>query len=762
MTRAYLAFFEWNTDTDIDALTSLDRNWSDAAADKGVGVVLVRAPEPFGLLPIAFAHMWATYYDDPPLLFSLKTMIRNRQLARIRRVLESVLGPELAARAIITGDLNINGVWEGGRDHRLTWTLLELIGDTPGRLRAKQIGDLAQFVAALPAATQALLSQDGALKPLLWELANASAFATVLPLPPWDASDPPNEAILQLISRVLLSRGNAEMSGEWAPATTLEERTAAFFQVGAALAQSVDVGALRAQACEWERSILGPPIGEIADDGWATLYKDVAHPADLGRTEVGIKHDFSESGERLDYILVPKPGRTRWCVQHMTRAYNLLDGSAGFSTDWGPIGVSKLSDHLGVNAYLAMDGPCAQPRRAHVVAAPTEVSAAYRFSIGPGGALYWFRLDLSPEPGVPTSAVWLDAGAAKWALFRSDNMSIPVRLDKSGREGARFVLRPGTYFLRTAAPLDFKAKYDGSLLVRKPNGTTQDDAIPLHPNVKYPRALPANLPLGPRDESWFELSTEPPDSGEPQQILVHLAPLAPDSSLAVDFEWVLVDKDATPLSYSSAQSPSGVHTLALEYDAAMHRDPDDGKARIFLVLRRIRLSATGFRVLWTTNLRVLGGIENRRLSLQCVEETGSEMGWDEIRLRVQSVGKVRALLTNGPGGWAPVGSFDEDPSWERGIDVSAVKAGGSIVFRFVDKLVLSLHETNVDDEDLWTDATADTWFPEIVIDAAAILREGELRRVYEANFILDPEDEDAGKYILRGVVAVRSWDLDPP
>lgn len=765
LTQAYVGFFEWNTDTNVDAIESLHKILSDAAADKGVGVVLVRAPEPFGLLPIAFAHMWASYADDTPWGFSLKTMIRNRQLGRIRRVLESVVGPELATRAIILGDLNVVGNWRGDKTHRLTWTLLEMIGDTPGQLRAGQIGDLAQFVAALPAKTQALLSGDSALKPVLWDVANAAAFAVapVLLTPPLGVPlTPSQEKQQQEYELWWSSKVSAAMSRDWAPNTTEQERVATFYKFGPAIKSATDVMALRQQCCEWERNILGPPIGEIADDGWATLYRGVAEREDLGMTDVSVKSDLTESGERLDYILVPKPGATRWSVQHMTRAYNLLDGSAGFSTDWGPIGVSRLSDHLGVNAYLAIDGPCAQPGRAHVVAKLTEERVEYKFSIGPGGTLYWFRLDMSEESGIPTIALWLDAEPATWALFRSDNMSTPVRFDKMGREGARFVLRSGTYFLRTAAPFDLDTPYYGSLYVRKSTGTTQADALPLNPNTRYRRSLPANIPQGPRDESWFEISTEPPDSGEPQLIQVHLVPLAPSSPLAVDFIWDLVDKDAASLSYTSSQSTDGVHTLALEFDAARHRDPADGKARIFFVVRRTELAAAGFRVLWTTNLRVLGGIRNRELSLQCVQETGSEMGWDEIRLQVQSVGKNVTVLTNGADGWAPVGSFDEDPSWPRGIDVSAVKAGGAPVFRFVDKLVLSLHETNVDDEDLWTDSTADTWFPGVVIDAATILRDDELRHNYEAEFILDREDEDEGKYVLRGVVAVRSWDLDPP
>lgn len=678
-----VAFIEFGHGLDFaPALASLlgGPTWSDALADKGVAVVILDTP--FGPLPVAFSHLWASYGNDSVCETLTKFDMRQHQLARAVDLLRLVVQDESLPSSVFLGDLNVIGNHHVGPIHPLPYGTLQLVamcGTTPGRIQRREIRTIAEFEAGLPRATAALLPTHPGLLKLLAEVALRVCTGSLL------------EANLRI--------GCICYPVDW------------------------DTRKLLDSGAEWERNIHSGKIGAQFDDGWSRLYGGIADPGDLGTT-TDVSATDSSHGERLDYILVPKDDgggdhAPRWTVHHMTRAYNLFRGDSGVTTDWGTIGSTALSDHIGVNAYLAPHSAHCSPNRAQVVQALPFASG---YVVADPEAFFWLRVDLE-------GTVRINPRSGRATLYHSSQMSIPVRMRASENpEVAEYKLPAGRYFVRLmTTPGDL----EGGIEIQKPDGARREDALHLDPCEPFEFPMTPGIPHGDADEVWFKVQTEPCDDEDGRQRLqLRIASLDGDPGFLMNHEVKVFSVDGE-LVGRIREGDGGAFVSEQKHDARRY-------PVLLVVVRRLNMQSLGFVISWTTDLIVFGA-----LRLACISETPGA-GDDEIVIRMTADTRV---VTNGTDGWASVGDF-EAGSNPAGLDGSNVLQQSAYVR--AKRIEVELYEDDIDD----VFGSAPERFDNAILDESGFDRGLRFKRV-----TLDITRVEGGHYQLSGGCGRRSFDI---
>lgn len=669
---------------------------SDALTCKGIAAVIIDSP--LGPLPIAFTHTWASYSNDTVCETLSKFDMRQVQLSSAVELLQAVVPPEWLPSAVFVGDLNITG------NHHVppvpdmpygTYHLTEMCGTTPGLIAAGQIVDEISFQAALDPRIQALVPTKPGLLSFLFDLAKKLA-------------------------------AGQSLGCVWFPP------------------QPLDAVSLRRSGAEWQRNIRGGPVGHQFDDGWSRLYGGVAQ--DIGTTADVGTYD-PKSGERLDYVLVPRINPNghyapqyipKWRVHHMTRAYNLLDGDAGIATEWGTLGVTQLSDHLGVNAHLAPADKYCSPDIARPVPS-LPFSASY--SVFDVDNYTWFRVELKQH-------VRINPHGSKVSLYHTAQMSFPMPPRRSrDPEVTQYVVPKGTYFLRV---LPGPGTTGSSIDITEPDGARMQDALTTNPCKLEKFSMTPGVAHGPADEVWFKLETEPLDDHDLQQITIVVKPLVPHRHFLRHYEINVVTPDRREL-VKMKKDPGGYFIGTFSHLAQAHPD-------VYVVVARRDIQSPGFEFSWTTDLMVFGAMELHIL------ETSPGAGDDEIQIKVTAGLEV---ITKGTGpfgtspplggpGFADVGVFDTDsddnPSSPKGIGAGHFLHGRA--FGRAKKFRIDLQEDDV----------GDVVGPANEVFDPAYLSGQELG-VWEPakSIVIDLRyrdgDEYNGHYQLKGWLARSSWQL---
>ncbi len=451
----HVAFQEF--DQGVDLLGALyNQKYIDAAADKGVMVVLIDTP--FGPIPFGLTHLWASYSEDGVIVTVKKFRVRYDQLRLMRRVLEGTVGAELAARAIILGDININGYWGDVLTPAplIDWDFEVLVGKELNKIKSNPNAPITaeRLAELLPASTLDMLKDPkyNGLADTLLCYVNYD----------WNLTYPSN----------------------------------------------VDQTALLAGGYEWHTSIKTGPLADLLEDTWVSCYEHLTigagqHP-DRGHTN---------GDERLDYVLSPRFStsdwvRRGWTVQHIVRTFNLRNQDAGIDMDWGHTGLQDLSDHLGVSVYIARYGDHCRPELAQQV---TSLPAEFTPQILHEGTLHWFSL-----PDVEGSFEIFVSDGAKALLYRCDEMSIPIQPRfQSGRGISIYRLERGSYYARIGHD-----QFAGNPTVRfrKLLGNTRDESILTEPGEQVLYKFPGTSAYGVNQEIWFALEFENPDNLAPQSL----------------------------------------------------------------------------------------------------------------------------------------------------------------------------------------------------------------------------------------------------
>ncbi|HWM94625.1 MAG TPA: endonuclease/exonuclease/phosphatase family protein [Thermoanaerobaculia bacterium] len=378
--------------------------------------------------------------------------------------------------------------------------------------------------------------------------------------------------------------------------------------------------------------------GEFFTDEMRDAWAFEQSPDDRGLTN--LYHwgpDFSPNqGARLDYVLrnrttmIAAANRVELCVQHLTLAHNMRDGAPFIESGFGMAGTTELSDHIGLNADINRHAPRCNPLEALV---DITLDAWKRGDITFPGSMQWYRFG---KPGTYAFAV---EDGVQFRVYTGTDMSTPAPqyfeetiefTPRGGKPvtGTKFVFPEPPFFVRVFHPKRTETgKY--RFVAHRANCSSKEEACVLSANQSINHTLP-NLPINPDDTAWFELHTEKADSGRPQSLR-----FAVDQFAGQSFSLELRRDDGTTSVASASPEPDpdnpGMSRSVIEFAGG------DGE-KLYLLVKRSNLVATGYRILWETNLTVLHGqgagvpgaaSEN----LYCVEETDS-VGIDEIYLTV--------------------------------------------------------------------------------------------------------------------------------
>lgn len=563
-------------------LGALDnQRYVDAAADKGVMVVLIETP--FGPIPFGLTHLWASYAKDGMPDAVVKIHMRKRQLDLMRRVLEGTVGAELAARAIVLGDINIIGNWDADIvfPPLISSDFRQLIGETllsmvspPGQPTSTNNITFEEMMMVLPAGTQAMLQDPkySGLEKVLLEFVNTGApFVSLLQYPP-----------------------------------------------------NIDRDTLLASRYEWETSIKTGPLADLLEDTWVSCYANLTvganQHADRGHTN---------GNERLDYVLSPRFStsdlvRRGWTVQHLVRTFNLRNQDAGIDMDWGQTGLEDLSDHLGVSAYIAMYGDHCRPELAQQV---TSLPAEFTPQIRDEGTLHWFSL-----PDVEGSfEIYLSDGA-KALLYRCDEMSIPIQPRfQSGRGISIYKLERGSYYARIGHD---QFAGNPTIRFRKLLGNTRDESILTEPCEQIAYNFPGTSAYGVNQEVWFALEFENPDNLAPQSLGMRIG-----VDTLHNYGLQVLDLDGNVLYAVENVPAQSKFPLPIDTNQVT-------RAFVKFTITDAQLphwQQRSIEFMWTTNLVVFGGTPFEPMNLQCHEITPGG-GDDEIEISISSDKKS---VTNG-------------------------------------------------------------------------------------------------------------------
>lgn len=421
----------------------------------------------------------------------------------------------------------------------------------------------------------------------------------------------------------------------------------------------------------------GQFFAEQMKDAWAFEQS----PHDRGLTN--LYHwgpEFSpDQGARLDYVLRNRTttghlDKEGLCMQHMTLAHNMRDGAPFIESGFGFAGINELSDHIGLNADINLRAPQCDPLTALV---NMTLDFWKTGSIAFPGSMQWYRFD---TPGTYAFAV---EGGAWFRVYSSRDMSTPAPQyfgetiefkPYRGKpvKGAKFSLPEPPFFVRLSHP------HRGStgsykFVAHRANCASKEEACVLEAGLPIQHTLPG-VPINPDDTAWFELHTEKADSGNAQKLR-----FAVDQFAGESFELELRRDDgmtsvASAVPESDPDNP-GMSRSVIEFEGA------DGQ-KLYLLVKRSSLAATGYRIGWDTNLTVLHGqgagvpgaaSEN----LFCVVETDGIMDTDEIYLTVtvDGIKKVDDLF---------IGQYDD------GIYRTMEDLTGTV--RYLDKVEVTLRE----------------------------------------------------------------------
>jgi hypothetical protein len=344
-----------------------------------------------------------------------------------------------------------------------------------------------------------------------------------------------------------------------------------------------------------------------------------------------------ETGGRLDYLLRNRPDhdQRKLVVQHLTRAFNLRDGAPFTEGGLGMMGITDLSDHIGLNADINRWAPHANPLEAML---NPPLDAFIPGTITYPGSMQWMRFD---APGTYAFALLPADSGADFRVYQSTELSVPMSqyfeetisfaIGSPARQptlvtGKKFHLPDPPFFLRVFRPVRTETGAY-TLVAHRATCTSTNEACVLRANEPIQHSLTA-VPQNADDTSWFEIHAQRVTSGLPQSLR-----FVADGFPGDDFELQLRAADGVTVLASATTTSPGIGGRQVEISRS-----EVGPAKFYLVVKRKNLSALSFRVGWTTNLTVLHGTQAGiadavNYNVFCIEETDT-IGNDEIYLSV--------------------------------------------------------------------------------------------------------------------------------
>jgi len=342
---------------------------------------------------------------------------------------------------------------------------------------------------------------------------------------------------------------------------------------------------------------------QIMKDGWMTTSAD-----DLGAT--------TPFDQRLDYIFHNVNNGTmenRLCLQHMQIAVNLHLGDAKFTTPFGPAGVQRLSEHLGVNAELTPWTPQCSPSAAFV-------NPSYDETL-PGNIQYrhgaqWWRLSNPRGFQILTDS-------ADFEVYHATDLTTPLRPYNAAptvqelENGRKFVPPPGDVFIKITRNDGATGPY--SVRFHKNACTGPNDTCVLNDAATFPIEL-SRMPVNGDDTLWFEVPTDVADAapGETPSRQTFQMTLTADKPL---FFLALSDMDGNTLR-SALPAQDGPQSFTTSITVRI-----DGLEGQRLILRAQRLQRESVRgaISWRSDLSYFSAYE-----IHCVEEEDDLTDEDEI------------------------------------------------------------------------------------------------------------------------------------
>jgi len=371
---------------------------------------------------------------------------------------------------------------------------------------------------------------------------------------------------------------------------------------------------------------------DVLKDAWANEQS----PRDRGLTN--LYHwgpPFSpDQGARLDYFLRNRTTNDiPTCVQHMTLAHNMRDGTPTIESGFGLAGPDELSDHIGINIDLNLFVPGCDPGSAHTPPLELPVSGTLQYP----GSVQWYRFD---EAG--TYAFVVDGAGIDYRVYAAADMSTPVPQyyaetitfsppDANPVTGKKYAFPDPPYFVKVFHR-NRAATGTYQLVAHRATCSSMEEACLMFAHRRESQSLPG-APINADDTAWYELHTESADSGMAQDLRLFVDNYAPD---ALKLR-LLRDDGATVLAQDVTADPDpshpGRHLLEIPTG-------DRGPSKLYLNVQRRDLALTSYDVGWETNLTILHGqsvgVPGAVLAnLYCVVETDGIADIDEVWLTIE-------------------------------------------------------------------------------------------------------------------------------
>ena len=350
-----------------------------------------------------------------------------------------------------------------------------------------------------------------------------------------------------------------------------------------------------------------------------------------------------ETSARLDYILrnrTTQSDNTKLCVQHMTLAHNLREGSPYIESGLGMAGITELSDHIGLNADINRWAQYCNPLEAR---ANPNLDLNLGGTITYPGSMQWLRFDMAG-----TYAFHMQSGACEYRVYESRDLSTPAPqyygetttfkpLRGEPVTGEKFHLPEAPFYIRVFNP-DRMATGNYTFIAHRNNCTSMEEACVLRANEPLTHTLPAT-PINTDDTAWFELQLEVADSGSPQDLHFIL-----DGFTGDPFDLELRESDGTTVIDSAIIAVPNPDLPSTSQLVIRRSDLGTKATKLYLLVKRTDLSATAYRIGWETNLTILhgalAGIAGAvQMNIYCVEETDT-IGIDEVYLTVKADGNT--------------------------------------------------------------------------------------------------------------------------
>lgn len=387
-------------------------------------------------------------------------------------------------------------------------------------------------------------------------------------------------------------------------------------------------------------------LGQLGEDGWRDGACGPYEPPGDDWFDPSIS--YPEDQQRLDYIVAgrldSRRGRTDLplAIQHLLIARNLDEDAASVSST-SPIGLDpsdlaaprghvQLSDHVGVNAVIGGGAGASAPRYAlKVPPGPDSIV----FNDVPHGELRWLALG---QGAYRISAVDLDL-----EVYEATNVAVALA-NAARKDASAGELRAGVRYPAVDHPLLVRLHHTDpgrtqiSTTVRKIEGATPDDAVPIRPSMPtpptpWPQAAQGHIERG----RWFELVLDSPSPGAEQIISIDVRSKTDDPGGAATveiFPGTSIDTPPNdfgqPAARLSTRSASDPPSASNSYVVSGTGDRD--LSFLVTVIPHPNVETFDAVVELSSNLRLL-----LSSSFTAIDETGIDAsGADEIRWTIRS------------------------------------------------------------------------------------------------------------------------------